>query len=133
MMYRDTVCGLTIDQIELLISFYEDATGRKARDIGTAALYAAPVPDPDYKSPGMPEDYETVVGYLSQYEARVWELMDHYAEVTQRDGWWLMHRARERNLNVYKVQACPWLIRQGIFEVNAYPISLLRERFSSQT
>jgi hypothetical protein len=124
--YRD----LTLDQLDQLIEFYENATGRPASTIGAAELYAEGIADPDFKSPGVPEGYDTVVGYLSQYETRIWELMDHFAEATQRDGFWLMHRARERNLNVYRVQACPWLIRQGIFQVNAYPLSLLRERFS---
>lgn len=129
-MIKTTYRGLTNEQIDQLIEFYENATGRPASTIGAAELYAEGIADPDFKSPGVPEGYETVVGYLSQYETRVWELMDHYAEATQRDGWWLMHKARERKLNVFKVQACPWLVRQGIFEVNAYPIALLIERFS---
>lgn len=125
-VYRD----LTVDQLDLLIEFYENATGRPAVSIGMAEVMPEGFADPDYKSPGAPEGYDTVVGYLTEYEPAMWDLMDHFAEATQRDGFWLTHQARLRGLPVYRVQACPWLVRQGIFEVNAYPIELLRERFS---
>lgn len=55
--------------------------------------------------------------------------MDATAEATIRDGWWLTHRCRERGIEPLKVRVCPWLARQGIFEVNAYPVDLLRRRF----
>src|SRR5690606_37254180 len=63
------------------------------------------IADPDYKSPHCPEGYDTVVGYLTEHLPHVWELMDHMAEATQRDGWWLKHRCRERSIAIVRVQA----------------------------
>lgn len=125
-----SIDGLNVHQIRALASFYETTTGRKPEEIEPERIIPEGIPDPDYKSP-CPEGYDTIVGYLTEYEPGMWEIMDAYAEATQRDGWWLMHRCRERGITPIRVPAPPWLVRQGIFEVNSYPIDLLRERFSS--
>jgi hypothetical protein len=81
-----------------------------------------------YVSP-CPAGYETVLGYLSKTDPEALDLMDQDAEATARDGWKLTYLAKRKGLKVVKVRACQHLEAQGIFEVNAYPEVLLRERF----
>jgi len=78
-----------------------------------------------------PPGFDTVLGYLAKHDPVVLDLLDRDPEATKRDGFWLKHRARERELEVVKVEACPWLRQNGIRWVNAYPTSLLAERFGS--
>lgn len=77
----------------------------------------------------MPRARDTVVGFLAKHDPRVLELMGDEAEHTQRDGYWLMHRARERGIKTLAVQAPPILLEQGIRTVKAWPVALLAERF----
>lgn len=81
-----------------------------------------------FLSDGLPDDYDTVLGYLARMnpwalQADLWD-----PEATQRDGFWCKHRASERCIEVVKVEAPEVLQEQGIHEVNAYPVSLLAER-----
>lgn len=79
-------------------------------------------------SPPLYQGYDTVLGYLAKRrpDDLRWDLWE--AEATQRDGWWLKHRCKERGLESFKVPAPVVLQEQGITEVNAYPVHLLAER-----
>lgn len=105
-----------------------------AADVAVEEAPEASVPPPRvdirFLSP-CPPGYDTVLGYLAKHDPIVLELLDRDPDATKRDGYWLMHRARERGLEVVKVEACPWLRQNGIKMVNAYPQSLLAERFRS--
>lgn len=83
----------------------------------------------DFRSPGLPRGYDTVLGYLAKYDPCTLALIDGEAEATQRDGWWLRHRCREAGLEVVKVAAPLFLKDQGVSQVNAYPEHLLAKRF----
>lgn len=75
--------------------------------------------------------YETVLGYLKAHHPRAYRALGVNAcEDTQRDGFWLTHRARERGYEIVKVKAPDELRAEGIETVNAYPLVLLRERFA---
>lgn len=74
-------------------------------------------------------DHDTVLGYLARHQPYVLDLMDPKAEVTARDGFWLTHRCREQGFRPLKVPAPLFLAEQGIEHVNAYPVTLLRQRF----
>lgn len=76
----------------------------------------------------VPEGFDTVLGYLARNNPEALFLMGPDAEATARDGFWLTHRCKQRGIKPVKVEACAHLIEQGIFVVNAYPISLLEER-----
>jgi hypothetical protein len=81
-----------------------------------------------YCSPVL-EGYDTVLGWYAKQDP--WALLIGElwnATHTQRDGFWLMHRCRERAIPVLWVPAPAVLRDQGIKQVRAYPISLLRER-----
>lgn len=80
-----------------------------------------------YWSPCAP-GWDTVLGYLSKHNPEALALMDEDAEATLRDGYWLTHRCKKLGITPRKVQAPVVLIRQGIFEVNSYPILLLEQR-----
>lgn len=79
----------------------------------------------EFLSP-VPRGYDTILGYL----AKRWpETMADQtrAEDTMRDGWKLKRLTERWKCGFAKVAACPWLIEQGIFTVNAYPLDLLDE------
>jgi hypothetical protein len=78
----------------------------------------------------VPVGYDTVLGYLAKYQPEVLDGFD-YSEPTstQRDGWWLKHRATESGLACPLVDAPPVLQRAGIQTVRAYPVGLLARRF----
>lgn len=81
-----------------------------------------------FVSVDLPVGYDTVLGYLARVnpwalQADLWD-----PEATKRDGFWCKHRACERGIRVVKVEASEVLQDQGIYEVNAYPVSLLSER-----
>jgi hypothetical protein len=111
-----------------------------AEDVG-AILYTLesfgkprePVADPCYAdcvSPDVPEGYDTVLGYLAKHHPEALDLFDYSVpEATQRDGYWLAHRVKERGLEPVHVAAPPILAAQGIFQVRAYPVDLLQRRW----
>lgn len=70
------------------------------------------------------------MGYLARNHPEWLEtgMMDE-PEDTLRDGYWLVHRCREANIEPVKVSAPKFLQEKGIAEVNAYPIYLLKRRF----
>lgn len=84
--------------------------------------------DEDYLSK-CPPGFDTVLGFLAKHYPERLDCMDNTADATLRDGYWLKARCYRRCISPIKVKACPFLVRQGIFEVNAYPLELLRERF----
>lgn len=85
-----------------------------------------------FLSEGLPEGYETVMGYYARFNPWALEHLDMTdPEVTKRDGFWLMHRAVERKVEIVKVQAPDCFAAIGIEQVNAYPLSLLRERLEA--
>ncbi|WP_296084131.1 hypothetical protein [uncultured Agrobacterium sp.] len=109
-----------------LVDFYKRAIEEQARAEGALGdLKLA-----DYLSPNVPEGHDTVLGYLAKHEPFVLSVIEQYAEATVRDGWWLTHRCKTIGITPPKVPACLFLVQQGIFEVNCYPLELLRERFS---
>lgn len=121
----NNVIILTKDEYQAkLDAVYEEGRRRGRFDVASER-HAAEHP---YISP-CPSGYDTILGYLAKFEPTRMELIDQDAEATQRDGWWCTHRANERRLQVHKVQAPPFLQEQGIETVNAYPTSLLAERF----
>jgi hypothetical protein len=86
-----------------------------------------------YESPNLPEDFDTVLGWLSRHrpdliEGSVLDIM----EATVRDGWWLCHRVRERDYPKVYVKACPAALENGIERLNAYPNYLIAERFANR-
>ena len=82
-----------------------------------------------YVSALCPPGWDTVLGYLAKTNPDLLNIMDRTPEATQRDGYWLTARTRKRyGVEPVKVPACLWLQRQGIETVNAYPLTLLRER-----
>lgn len=83
-----------------------------------------------YLSP-VPPGYDTILGYLAKVNPEMLELIDKDPEATQRDGFWLPHQAKKRGMAVIKVDACLWLSKFGVSAVNAYPVSLLAERFQA--
>jgi hypothetical protein len=85
--------------------------------------------DCPYSSPGVPEGWNTVLGYLVDTNPEAMRFMDEDAEATQRCGWWLSARCKRLGITPIKVMAPSILLKQGIFEVNAYPHDLLEARF----
>lgn len=85
-----------------------------------------------YLSP-CPHGYETILGYLAKSDPELLAYLVERPEDTQRDGFKLTHWCRVEGLRVHKVEASPWLRRQGILTVNAYPVELLQRRFPSVT
>ncbi|PCD76768.1 hypothetical protein [Pseudothioclava arenosa] len=79
-------------------------------------------------STGVPEGYETVIGYYARHNPWALAMQLDDPEATLRDGFWCKHRANERGIAVVKVPAPEIFRSQGIEQVNAYPLSLLRER-----
>lgn len=89
---------------------------------------ADPAASPDWRYlSACPEGHDTVLGFMAQHFPDVvdqcWDATD-----TQRDGFWLGHRCRERGIVPVKVAAPQVLQEQGIHAVNAYPVDMLRER-----
>jgi hypothetical protein len=81
-----------------------------------------------YCSP-VPDGFDTVLGWYAKQDP--WALLIGElwtAEHTMRDGYWLSHRCRERGIPVMRVPAPAVLRDQGIKQVRAYPVSLIRER-----
>ncbi|WP_406646750.1 hypothetical protein QEZ52_20595 [Aliisedimentitalea scapharcae] len=52
-------------------------------------------------------------------------------EGTKRDGFWLMHRCRERGITPVKVAALVSFCGTGIEQVNASPVALLQKRMGA--
>jgi hypothetical protein len=76
-----------------------------------------------------PVGYLTVLEFLAYQRPDILDLVEDFDEGTKRDGFWLYHRCKERGIRPVKVKAPTVLREKGIEEVNAYPVSLLRERF----
>lgn len=79
-------------------------------------------------TPGVPEGYDTVLGYLGKTHPEVLDLMEDPISGTQHDGFWLQHRSARLGRGTIKVEAPAPLLEAGIQVVNAYPVDLLRER-----
>ena len=105
-------------------------TMRRLRKLLCRLLLRTRYKHADCISPDVPEGHDTVLGYLAKYRPDVLDLFD-YADPqwTIRDGYWLMHRARERNLGPVWVDAPPVFQRAGIFQVCAWPLGLLAKRW----
>lgn len=76
-------------------------------------------------------EYDTILGFLSKHDQFLIDMMEDPIKDTQRDGFWMMHRCRERGIHSIKVPA-PKVVTDmypAIETINAYPISLLKERF----
>lgn len=76
-------------------------------------------------------EFNTVLGYLTEYDPIILDLMNDPIRDTQRDGFWLTHRAKQRGLPVIKVPAPKAVTTRypEVTQLNAYPVGLLRERF----
>lgn len=97
---------------------------REARDPAHFATLAR------FTSPGVPEGFDTVLGHFARTNPEALEVLgDDYVGGTQRDGFWLRARCRERYVEPVKVEAPAALQEQGIERVNAYPLDLLKRRF----
>lgn len=81
-----------------------------------------------YLSP-VPCGYDTVLGYLAKSDPELLAYLIDRPEDTLRDGFKLSHWCRREGWTIHKVDASPWLRRQGILQVNAYPVELLQRRF----
>lgn len=84
----------------------------------------------DYRSPNLPDGYDTVLGYLATHEPFLLSVMEEYAEATEMDDWWLTGRCKSAGIEPVKVPASLLLVREGVFEINSYPLEFLRERLS---
>lgn len=76
-------------------------------------------------------EYDTILGFLSKQDQFLIDMMEDPIKDTQRDGFWCMHRCRERGIQSIKVPA-PKAVTDmypAIETINAYPIALLKERF----
>lgn len=81
-------------------------------------------------TPKVPPGYDTVLGYLAKNHPDVLDSFDYSdPEVTQRDGFWLTHRCKERGISPFYVDAPACFAGKGITHVNAYPIAVLAERW----
>ena len=101
-------------------------------DTADVATVVAGRPIEDFRSPGLPHLYNTVLGYLAEYEPEILETIDNLPEATVRDGFWLSARYRlSYGCSSPKVGAPKVLQEFGIKEVNCYPISLLARRLSA--
>lgn len=136
--------GLDTHDVEDLTAILQSAM-RDAHECPAVTVIDEPHPEQDtftakinsdYLSPQAGVDREnahqarwTVVGYLAAFHPEILDNMDVTPDATQRDGWWLMHRCRERGIEPIKVVAPPVLQDQGVDYVNAYPRHLLTERF----
>lgn len=119
---------LTHQQVELLADFYRKHTGLDAALIGLPSEPEG-IADPDFKSADCPPGFDTSVGYLTEHLPHVWDLMDQFAEATRADDLALKRAARAQGLPTKQVAAPAWLVRQGVFEVRAFPLALLKEHF----
>lgn len=113
---------LIIQAIDIICEHAQGGSDSTVKTCITAKQY-------EYVSP-CPEGYDTILGYLAKHNPEALELIDKDPDATQRDGFWCMHRSRERGITVQKVAAPKFLAKFGIDEVNAYPIELLEERFA---
>lgn len=87
-------------------------------------------PAADYMSPSLiPDGWYTVISYLARHNPEMLALLDHPAEDTQRDGFWLNHQCKQRGIRPTKVVAPKVLQELGVHHVNIYPVDLLRQRF----
>ena len=97
---------------------------------GAAPGVSASIPVNPYESV-VPAGYDTVLGFLSKDHPEVLDLMEDPISGTARDGLWLTHRAHRRGIGVVEVEA-PQIAKDcGIDKLNAYPVSLLRERLAA--
>lgn len=93
----------------------------------SAADEADQVGPGEYTSP-CPEGYDTVLGYTFRNNPEALDLMDPSPQSTVDDGFWLTHECRRRGVTPIKVTAPMVLQREGIIEVNAYPLHILARR-----
>lgn len=86
----------------------------------------------DCISPTRRPGYDTILGYLAKEQPEILSLLEGAEkDGTLRDGFWLTNKCRQLGYAVIKVRAPEILRNQGIDFVNAYPVSLLRERFEN--
>jgi hypothetical protein len=126
------------------------------RELGNKLSRETPEPPPEptvnghplshYMSPVPSRGWDTVLGYLAKNNPEALAIHYDHAEDTQRDGFWLTHKMKQkvaaRGIR-YRVWSCaaggprttplkvpaPAVLRErGIETVNAYPVCLLRER-----
>lgn len=83
-----------------------------------------------YGSPNVPAGYETVLGYLARHRD---DRLSADPASTQRDGFWLSSQCAKRGIVSVKVIAPHVFKAHGIHHVNAYPVSLVEERFGTRT
>lgn len=123
---------LTPSTVQTALNFYlsrsADFRGAKVEEYRPASILPRPLED--YTTP-CPEGWDTVVGYLAKHRPEVIAALGEAAEVTQRDGFWLMHRTRERGLPVVWVRASRVLQEQDVMQVRAWPVDLLSERLGA--
>lgn len=78
----------------------------------------------------LPPGYDTVLGYLAKYHPECLDAFDYGdPTITQRDGFWLAHRAKEAGLTPVWVEAPAILQERDIPRVRAYPVELLAKRW----
>jgi len=85
-----------------------------------------------YRDRGLPDNMNTVCGYLAATDPERLRGMDDRAYVTSPDGKALSSKMRRIGWsNIPQVTACEALREQGVERVNVYPRDLLQSHFGS--
>lgn len=80
----------------------------------------------DLRSLGLPEGYDTTIGYLAQVDPEALELQEDHAQCIEEDQLRLDIVATSRHIAILQtVPPRPLLGR--LEQINVYPVSLLRE------
>lgn len=81
-----------------------------------------------YLSSGVPEGYQTVLGWLAENNPEALDLLYDPIMDTHVDDRWLLKQARLRGYTTAQVQASQVERLAGIMGVTAYPLTLILER-----
>jgi hypothetical protein len=117
----------TAHDLESALASVRDAIANLSHDEAPSVVTYIDPRFADCIGRGVPDGYDTVLGYLAKHHPEMLELID-YADpsATARDGFWLAHRWSR----VDYVPAPPVLRAAGILRVRCWPVDLLRERFA---
>jgi hypothetical protein len=110
------------------IAAFEATTDRILALVAKAPAPTLPSPLEDYLTP-CPWGHATVIGWLAEHRPELIATLGDAAGCTQRDGFWLAHRCRERGIAEVWVRAPKVMQDQGIDRIRAYPVRLVEERF----